>query len=219
MKNGVDNHKIKKRLIVLNTQNMYVDVTIVVECYPFMGVSFPLCFKMKGVKEEDIPRAIVDPLVAKEIKASAASLMGVYSEDIPYYKASFLVVPKGKDESRRDSWIDATQSPVFVKTKKFEPLENKCANRFLYSFKDVDAGPFADREWCVVEFPSFAELFRFNVFPAFDSSEKSNRFRSLVLAVISEHVGGRRLCFYDNFGQTDSPADIGFNIHLPSYKN
>lgn len=111
-------------------------------------------FKITGVKEEDISQTIVSPPILKKIKVAAARLLGVYAEDIQDSFLLIKVISKGESyESDQDSWIDATRSPVFVKVNKFARMKNTFPIRMVYTFQEIEAGPFADRKTCVVEFP------------------------------------------------------------------
>lgn len=196
---------------------MYVDVIVAVESHPFFRIAFPFNFEMTGVKEEDISQTIFSPPVAKEIKSAAAELLGVYADDIHDFLMSFRIVSESEyHESTRDSWIDADTG--FVKVKKLMPMNNVSPRRVSYRFNFVEDGPFAEKRKCVVEFPSFAELFRFNVRRSHGLSELT-LLNLLVFDVISKHMAGKKVIFYDDFAETDAPADIGFNIHLLSYKN
>lgn len=145
-------------------------------------------------------------------------MLGVYAEDIQDSFLLIKVISKGESyESDQDSWIDATRSPVFVKVKKFARMKNTFPFRMVYTFQEIEAGPFADRKTCVVEFPSFAELFRFNSSKPC-SPTITNKLQSHVLEAVLEHFGLRRACFIrDYYYRTDLPADICFNVKTVSY--
>ena len=83
-------------------------------------------------------------------------------------------------------------------------MNNVSPRRVSYGFNYIEDGPFAEKQKCVVEFPSFAELFRFNVRHSHGLSALTV-LHLLVFDVISKHMAGQKLIFYDDFAETDAP--------------